>query len=91
MSYLDQRFSRQVQCIAGALLMASIPTFGQQMTGTPGSPNATTTIDGRYVPAPPQQFTGEIGLNPLQSKPGWPARVGWFQVNAIRRGYEFVL
>ena len=32
----------------------------QQITGTPGSPNATTTIDGRYIPPPPAPFGGQI-------------------------------
>jgi arylsulfatase len=41
----------------------------------PGSPDATTTIDGRYLPSPPQRFQGQINLNALQSKPAWPARV----------------
>jgi arylsulfatase A-like enzyme len=41
----------------------------------PGSPAATTTIDGRYLPPPPQPFKGEINLNAYQSKPYWPARV----------------
>jgi len=31
-------------------LMASTPVLAQQSTGTPGSPDATTTIDGRYLP-----------------------------------------
>ena len=30
----------------------------QETTGTPGSPGATTTIDGRYLPNPPQPFKG---------------------------------
>src|SRR5271157_2602205 len=47
----------------------------QQTTGVPGSPDATTTIDGRYLPAPPQKFEGQINLNAAQSKPAWPARV----------------
>ena len=47
----------------------------QQVTGTPGAPNATTTIDGRYLPPPPQAFTGQIGLNADQSKPAWPMNV----------------
>jgi len=51
------------------------PALGQQTTGTPGSPSATTTIDGRYIPAPPQPFQGQIELNALQSKQAWPARV----------------
>ena len=53
----------------------SASVLAQQTSGTPGSPTATTTIDGRYLPAPPQPFQGEIGLNAAQSKPGWPARV----------------
>ncbi len=47
----------------------------QQITGTPGSPGATTTIDGRYLPPPPQPFRGETELNAAQSKPAWPMRV----------------
>jgi len=38
-----------------------------------GSPGATTTIDGRYLPPPPQQFKGQISPNAAQSKPYWPA------------------
>jgi Sulfatase len=47
----------------------------QGTTGAPGSPDATTTIDGRYLPPPPQRFQGEINLNAAQSKPAWPMRV----------------
>jgi arylsulfatase A-like enzyme len=56
-------------------LLASAPALAQQTTGTPGSPNATTTIDGRYLPPPDQPFQGEINLNAAQSRPAWPARV----------------
>ena len=75
MSHLDKRLSKQVQRISGALLMASIPTLGQQMTGTPGSPNATTTIDGKQLPAPPQKFGGVINTSARESRPYWPARI----------------
>ena len=51
------------------------PAAAQQITGTPGSPTATTTVDGRYLPPPPQPFHGEIQLNATQSKPYWPATV----------------
>jgi arylsulfatase A-like enzyme len=44
-------------------------------TGAPGSPDATVTIDGRYLPPPPQQFKGTIELNAPQSTPAWSARV----------------
>ena len=60
-------------------LLASVATapavMAQQTTGTPGSPEATTTIDGRYLPNPPQPFKGEISPNAVASKPYWPARV----------------
>ena len=56
-------------------LWASTPALAQQMTGVPGSPGATTTIDGRYLPAPPPKFGGEMNLNALESKPWWPPRV----------------
>ena len=58
-----------------ALGVLSQPASAQQTTGVPGSPDATTTIDGRYLPPPPQPFQGEINLNAAQSKPAWPARV----------------
>jgi arylsulfatase len=41
----------------------------------PGSPDATMTIDGRYLPSPPPTFGGEINLNAAQSKPFWPAPI----------------
>ena len=41
----------------------------------PGSPAATTVIDGKYLPPPPPRFGGEINLNAYQSTPYWPARV----------------
>jgi arylsulfatase A-like enzyme len=47
----------------------------QQTTGVPGSPSATTTIDGRYLPNPPPTFGGTIGLDALQSKSYWPPAV----------------
>src|SRR5262245_3933346 len=47
----------------------------QETSGVPGSPSATTTIDGRYLPPAPQPFGGEIGLDAKGSKPYWPAQV----------------
>jgi arylsulfatase len=70
-----KEFSKGLQLLGGALLFASAPALAQQVTGVPGSPTATTTIDGRYLPPPPQKFNGEINLNALQSRPAWPARV----------------
>lgn len=56
-------------------LLFAAPGLAQQITGTPGSPEATTTIDGRYLPPPPQRFEGDVNVNAYQSKPFWPARV----------------
>jgi hypothetical protein len=56
--------------------LISATAFAQALIGTPpGSPDATTTIDGRYLPPPPAPFQGEINLNALQSRAAWPARV----------------
>jgi hypothetical protein len=49
--------------------------MAQQTTGTPGSPGATTTTDGRYLPNPPPPFRGEISPNAAQSRPYWPGIV----------------
>ena len=50
-------------------------SFAQQTTGTPGSPSATTTIDGAQIPAPPQKFDGKIDRQATKSKPYWPSRI----------------
>lgn len=47
----------------------------QETTGTPGAPNATTTIDGNYLPSSPPRFGGEIGLDAKDSKPYWPPQI----------------
>jgi arylsulfatase len=64
--------------ITACLLAASAavwPASAQQTTGVPCSPGATTTIDGKYVPSPPQSFGGVIEMSAKDSKSCWPARV----------------
>ena len=56
-------------------VLTSAPSEAQQTTGEPGSPSATTTIDGHMLPPPPSKFGGEIELNAAQSKAYWPARI----------------
>ena len=47
-----------------------------ESTGEPGSPGATTTVDGRQLPLPPDKhFGGKIERNVTQSTPYWPPRV----------------
>jgi arylsulfatase A-like enzyme len=57
------------------LALAAAPARAQQINGVPGSPSATTTIDGKYLPPPPQPFGGKIGLSAPDSTPYWPPRV----------------
>jgi hypothetical protein len=63
------------------LLAATFLSFGaatghaQQITGTPGSPSATTTIDGKYLPPPPAPFGGTINMDAKDSKAYWPPTV----------------
>ena len=59
------------------MMIAGIPAAyaQQQTTGTPGSPSATTTIDGKYLPPPPAPFGGTINLDAKDSKPYWPPTV----------------
>src|SRR5262245_43343362 len=56
-------------------VLACIPDGAHTNTVTPGSPSATTTIDGKYLPPPPPKFGGEINLEAAKSKPYWPAQV----------------
>jgi arylsulfatase A-like enzyme len=66
----------QVVVVSLICLMAAASAKAQQQTtGQLGSPDATTTVDSRYLPPPPQKFSGEIGLNALDSKIGWPSRI----------------
>ena len=67
-------------CIALSLSLlvgSTAPSFvqAQQVTGTPGSPGATTTIDGKQLPPPDPKFGGVIKDGALQSKPWWAPRV----------------
>jgi arylsulfatase A-like enzyme len=61
--------------IAFSASLTALPTIAQQVNGVPGSPSATTTIDGKYVPAPPAPFGGTVNLNVKDSKPYWPPTV----------------
>jgi arylsulfatase A-like enzyme len=62
--------------IAAALCLATAaPVSGEQITGVPGSPSATITIDGKQLPPPPLQFGGVIKEDAKDSKPWWPPTV----------------
>ncbi len=61
--------------LLGAALLGALPALAQQTTGVPGSPEATTTIDGKQLPPPDPKFGGVIKDDALQSKPWWAPRV----------------
>ena len=53
----------QLGAVLPMLLLANVgPVVAQLITGTPGSPSATTTIDGKQIPPPPPKFGGVIRL-----------------------------
>src|SRR6478736_2431148 len=56
---------------------SAVPGIAQQVqvSGTPGSSSATTTIGGGQLPSPSPKFSGEIKESYLDSKPWWPPRV----------------
>ena len=56
--------------LGGGLALAQ-----QQTTGAPGSPNATTTVSNKQLPAPDPKFGGVIKNGALQSKAWWAPRV----------------
>jgi arylsulfatase A-like enzyme len=64
--------------LLAALMLLPLTAFiahAQQITGTSGSPSATTTVPGNQLPPLPQPFRGKIERNAAQSTPYWPARV----------------
>jgi arylsulfatase len=73
--YLVPAARRGALGVALLFALGVVTGHAQQTTGAWGSPDATTTIDGRYLPNPPAPFGGDINPNALQSKPYWPARI----------------
>ncbi|MET0544018.1 MAG: sulfatase-like hydrolase/transferase [Variovorax sp.] len=55
--------------------MLATPTGAQVVTGTLGSPSATTTIDGKQIPAVEPPFGGVIKPNATESTPWWPPTI----------------
>ena len=66
---------RLIASVAGLFALGCISAAAQQITGVPGSPSATTTIDGKQLPAPPSKFEGVINEDAKDSKPWWPPTV----------------
>ena len=70
--------TRRVFRFAGSILLVASyvgVATAQVVTGVPGSPSATTTIDGKQLPPPPAKFGGVIKQTAKDSKPYWPPTV----------------
>jgi arylsulfatase A-like enzyme len=72
------RISFNVSLVAalmiGWVLTARIAR-AQQITGVPGAPSSTVTLDGKQIPPPPMPFGGVIKESAKDSTPWWPPRV----------------
>lgn len=55
--------------------VSCFPAAAQEVTGTLGSPSATSTIDGQSLPAVPPTFGGTINLDAQHSTAWWPPTV----------------
>ena len=66
---------RATLAVTGVAICATLPVLAQQINGVPGSPDATMTIDGKQLPAPPIPFGGVIKESAKDSKPFWPPRI----------------
>ena len=67
--------SRCILVVASLLTLSCVSVSAQQVTGVPGSPEATTTITGKQLPPPDPAFGGVIKEKASESKPWWPPRV----------------
>ncbi len=63
--------------LSGAVILGASagPAISQQVTGTLGSPEATTTIPGNQLPAPDPAFGGAVKQKASESTPWWPPRI----------------
>jgi arylsulfatase len=59
----------------GPVVVGASLAVAQHVTGTPGAPNATTTINGKQLPPPDPKFGGVIKEKASDSKPWWAPRV----------------
>jgi arylsulfatase len=69
---------RIIRCLlAGAsfLALGCVAALAQQATGVPGSPSATTTIDGKQIPPLDPTFGGVIKEKASESTAWWAPRI----------------
>src|ERR1700742_169996 len=69
------KIPRSMLAAASVLALGCSSASAQQVTGTPGTPGATTTIDGKQLPPPDPKFGGVIKEKAAESTPWWAPRV----------------
>ena len=62
---------RTAVLVSTVAICAAFPAPAQEITGVPGAPNATMTLDGKQLPAPAIPFGGVIKEEAKDSKPFW--------------------
>jgi arylsulfatase A-like enzyme len=67
--------SRSMLAGASLIALSCVSAVAQQITAVPGSPGATTTIDGKQLPPPQPKFGGVIKDRASESTSWWPPRV----------------
>ena len=72
---MNARSAFRVLTSAVALAACLGSASAQQVTGVPGSPSATTTLDGKQLPPPDPKFGGIIKEKASESKAWWAPRV----------------
>lgn len=65
------KLGRSALAGASLLTLVCLPALAQQVTGTLGSPSATTTLNGKQLPPPDPRFGGVINQKASESKAWW--------------------
>jgi arylsulfatase len=63
------KIRRSMLAAASVLALGCSSASAQQVTGVPGSPGATTTIEGKQLPPPDPKFGGVIKEKASESTP----------------------
>ncbi len=69
------KICRNMLAGAGFLALGCVSGWAQQVIGTPGSPEATTSVTGKQLPPPDPKFGGVINQKASDSTPWWAPRI----------------
>src|SRR2546430_2409023 len=75
MSIRPKLFVEWAATLCAAFSSIAIVSIAQQVTDKPKSPEATTTVDGRFLPNPPTPLGGEINLSDRDPRRHWPRTI----------------